>query len=124
MTDDLEEVAEELGLDRARRHIFVCCEPQKAKCCDREEGEEAWKFLKKRIKELGLEDRGVLRTKADCLRVCTDGPIAVVWPDGIWYHHCTPERLERIVVEHLRDGHPVEEYAFARSKPEHHTDED
>lgn len=122
MTEDLEEAAEELGLDRARRHIFICCEPQKPKCCDRAEGEEAWKFLKKRMKELGLEDSGVLRTKADCLRVCTDGPIAVVWPDGIWYHHCTPERLERIVVEHLRDGRPVREFAFARSKPERHED--
>lgn len=104
--------AEKIGIGRLRRHVFLCAG---AKCCDPAVGEEAWLHLKKRLPELGL-DGVVARTKVHCLRLCAAGPVAVVYPEGVWYGHLRRDNLERVLQQHLVDGEVVRDLCFAESE--------
>jgi (2Fe-2S) ferredoxin len=117
--DELLENCARYGVGRIARHIFLCADQTEPKCAPREQTIAAWEYLKRRIVELGFSGTDgtpvAYRTKANCLRMCAEGPIAVVYPDGVWYRRCDPPVLERILREHIGRGEPVMDYAFAVS---------
>ena len=117
-TETLAQSCDRLGIGRIQRHLFLCCDQAKPKCCSKEARLESWDYLKRRLTELGIDsaqasqDTSVFRTKANCLRVCQQGPILLVYPDGVWYCNVTPTAIEQILQDHILNNQPVEAYRF------------
>jgi (2Fe-2S) ferredoxin len=114
--EKLQAIAKSMGVGDYKRHVFLCLGPD---CCTPEVGEAAWKTLKQELKDRGLSlstaPNACYRTKAKCLRICSGGPIMVVYPEGTWYSGMTSERIPLFVQQHLEEGKPVEEWIFARN---------
>jgi (2Fe-2S) ferredoxin len=106
----LAKLVEKLKIGQYQRHIFLCTGPT---CCTPEQGLQSWEYLKRRLKELGLSEGVVYRTKVGCLRICCDGPTAVIYPEGAWYRGMTPEVCETVIQKHLLGGKPATEHCFA-----------
>jgi (2Fe-2S) ferredoxin len=115
-TSDLPGIAEKLAIGWIDRHVFYCVGGE---CSSMEEAEAGWEALKKELKDrklsLSKEPGACYRTKAGCLRVCKQGPIVLVYPEGIWYSNMTADRIPRLVQQHLIEGNPIEEWIFARN---------
>lgn len=108
------EAALEHGVGSYARHIFLCIGPD---CCTPDAGAAAWGRLKSACAELNKRDDAppIYRTKVGCLRICTDGPTAVVYPEGTWYAGLNPQGLNRVIEEDLGRGHAVEELVIGRN---------
>lgn len=116
-TTKLDRKIEKLGLPLIERHIFLCADTRECGCASAEQMKASMKYLKKRLKELKLSPKGgVARTASQCFDICTGGPIAVVYPDGVWYGHCDETALEEIIQRHLIHGEVAEDYLIARSQ--------
>lgn len=107
-------MARQFGVGKLQRHLFLCIGPD---CVDPADGDRSWEYLKKRMKALNIAgpDGPCYRTKCACLRICIDGPIGVVYPEGTWYRHLTPENIERVIQQHLIGGRVVDDLCFARN---------
>src|SRR5258708_9165619 len=119
MAGELQAVAKSLGLEKYRRHIFLCADQTEPKCALKEKGLESWEYLKRRLKELNLvgPEPLVYRSKVNCLRVCVQGPIAVVYPEAVWYHSCTSAVLQQIIQQHFNGGRSVDQFPFPKTPP-------
>ncbi len=96
------EILDNLNIQNLKYHIFLCCDQTKPKCCTKEEGLKSWEYLKKRLEELDLVKKGIVfRTKANCFRICTEGPIICIYPEGTWYKNCSPDVIEKIIQNHI-----------------------